>query len=427
MKISILSLIILLSFPALSQDITLEKVKYKYPNRKIKAKGTVGERGFGFRYSNQKFGLWEFYYEDGTPQEISNWKKDSKHGSFVSYHPNGKLKAKGTYHEGRRKGYWQFFYENGQKELSCYFRDYTGSKYFESFYENGATKYRGYVSRSKVDAESNSSDYYYKEGEWKEYYENGRLKSIGNFKKPTSDGYLLSGFMSVIKDDGQLRFTRQGLWKFYHPNGRLESEGFFMDNHKTKKWKYYSNDSRLIRESFEDGKSAKSLLFPKGRSDVNLKNAMKHAYSGYLINDPEATYYMARNYFEGITIKQNNEMGLKLLEKAYNSHSSGSAEYKGQIEDGNKNYEKAIAYYKQAIEWDNTNSTARYNLVARLYNKFVAINNQESPLTDDDVKEILILLKGAQTHLAEYIKLVGDKDVAELKLKIEKYISEYSK
>lgn len=57
------------------------------------------------------------------------------HGTYTTYHANGRVLQSGTYNQGRRNGYWQSWFDNGQKETETH---YTNGK------ETGIWKYYNY-------------------------------------------------------------------------------------------------------------------------------------------------------------------------------------------------------------------------------------------------------------------------------------------
>ncbi len=188
--VPVLLLLLLLSFPSLSQKIK----KIYYPEGPLKAEGLV-ENG-------SKSGCWQFYYPDGKLSSIECYRDGQLHGkvkyynpkgyliavetweeglqqdSAFYYHPNGTLSKKGIYAGGLYEGKWVFFHENGKLKRS-------------GFYRNGLP-----------------------EGKWKFYNEQGTLIQEGHFK------------------DG----LENGEWKFYSDDGKLQYFGHYTHGKKTGKW-----------------------------------------------------------------------------------------------------------------------------------------------------------------------------------------------
>jgi antitoxin component YwqK of YwqJK toxin-antitoxin module len=72
-----------------------------------------------------------------------------------------------------------------------------------------------------------------KNGPSKEYYENGKLKSEGDFKKG----------------------RKEGSWKFYDKDGQIECEVSYKEDKKYEGvWKLYNEDGFYLQESYKEGK-----------------------------------------------------------------------------------------------------------------------------------------------------------------------------
>ncbi len=75
-----------------------------------------------------------------------------------------------------------------------------------------------------------------KQGQWKEYYESGQLRAIGNYV------------------DGK----RDGIWKFTYENDSLEQTGAYVKGKPNGPWKWFYADGSVRREEvykngLEDG------------------------------------------------------------------------------------------------------------------------------------------------------------------------------
>ena len=89
---------------------------------------------------------------------------------------------------------------------------------------------------------------YRKNGKWKYYYENGKLKKEGN--------YIID--FSVIG----LPIIKDGLWRFFYSNGQLKMEGkykqkvgFPVEVEKVGVWKVYNKNGNLSQELiYKNGK-----------------------------------------------------------------------------------------------------------------------------------------------------------------------------
>lgn len=62
-----------------------------------------------------------------------------------------------------------------------------------------------------------------KEGCWKDYHENGKLSSKGNYVNGVRDGY----------------------WEFYYGNEHLYIKGYYVNGNQEGYWEYYHSDGDL--------------------------------------------------------------------------------------------------------------------------------------------------------------------------------------
>lgn len=96
-----------------------------------------------------------------------------------------------------------------------------------------------------------------KTGEWKEYHENGQLKSIGQYESDKK-----TGEWRKYRDDGQLHVIGEfengeenGEWKYYYKNGQLFSIGKYKHGEETGEWKeYYENGHFSSIGNYKKGK-----------------------------------------------------------------------------------------------------------------------------------------------------------------------------
>lgn len=127
------------------------------------------------------------------------------------YYPDGKIKVEGTYRNGIPEGVRREYADDGSISSTFVFR-------------NG-----------KVVAEGILSEDGKRQGDWKEYYPDGRIKSKGKYT-----------------DD-----IRTGEWVFYHPNGQTEQTGTYnTDGLITGRWLWYHPNGQLHRdETYQKGVS----------------------------------------------------------------------------------------------------------------------------------------------------------------------------
>jgi len=77
-------------------------------------------------------------------------------------------------------------------------------------------------------------------GEWKYFYPNGQLESIGNFKYDNP----------------------HGKWKWYYYDGRLKETGTFLNGNKAGTWHTYSWEGKLLFiRMYDDGELINEIIF----------------------------------------------------------------------------------------------------------------------------------------------------------------------
>lgn len=184
----------------------------------------------------EKRGIWKVFYEHGViklEESYSHGLKDGyfktydKYGSLIktekylngilqedvpelikldvknNYYEDGTIKSTGGYHNDLEEGVHRVFTREGMIE--------------------GAKVYK----KGKVVSEGMYDERGLKQGHWKEYYSDGKLRSEGDYKDS----------------------ERVGKWVFYFPNGKIEQEGSYDVNGRIKgKWKWYYDTGNILRE-----------------------------------------------------------------------------------------------------------------------------------------------------------------------------------
>ncbi len=198
-----------------------------------------------------------------------------KKGPYEKYYDNGQLKISGQYKSKKRVGEWEEYYESG--ELYKIYSYTKGKRNFEkkSYFKNGNLKSKSNkIGNDKFYTEffENGSlfiEQVIKNGYYKEYYESGELKNLGNYIDWQLSG-VWKRFFKSGKTEWEVDYIdgyKQGKYKQFYENGKLKLEG---SHHKGKKEgleKHYSDNGQIIREQ----------IFSKGIHDnknnkVNLED-----------------------------------------------------------------------------------------------------------------------------------------------------------
>jgi len=178
----------------------------------------------------------------GDSVRMSNTQKAT--GYFKDNYPDGNIRHKGYYDQGKIVTVFTNYYENGQIERT--FRAKTDKKgTLEVFYPTGAM-----LSHVEwVDGESLL---------WEDYYPQGQVEFSEEYNKGLE--YYL--YMRFYYEDGrpQILFeltdekTRAYTYKEFYPNGQLKESGSKMYNEALNdypmegKWLYYDESGKLTLE-----------------------------------------------------------------------------------------------------------------------------------------------------------------------------------
>jgi uncharacterized protein len=255
-------------------DDTLQGLCYYYEkgklHRLVNFKNGLAE-GKAYEFSNDSLITSIILYKGGFIKKVDRINRYNiegrKDGLWQTFYPNGYVKWEGTYVDGKKDGYFKTYLENGdlntiekyinnvlQKNAAELAKLETTTEYFP----NGEVKSSGPVKNGlnfgthrtydtsgkiekariydsgKVVAEGVLDNADMQQGEWKEYYENGEMKAVGNY----SNG------------------AKVGIWKyFYSAKGSMFETGEYDKKGRPKgKWLWYYEDGKVRRESnFQNG------------------------------------------------------------------------------------------------------------------------------------------------------------------------------
>lgn len=308
-----------------------------YSNGDLKASGQ--------KVLDKKEGKWKFYNQDGKLESIRQYKNDTLHGVTKIYWSTKSLKntrfnpssdfvmdsIEGTilksvlnYEKGVKQG----------KQID-YYTDLTHSI---SNYMNGKLEgeYRAYYNNGKLAREEN-----YKNdqviGNRKQYYKNGQLKEITPYLFGNIHGVLKSYYPS-----GNLYTTipyknhrRDGIQKFYNEDGSLSAEYNYSNNYKHGKCVDYNNKGEIKSINYYlKGEEVEKEAYNKWEQLASFKETTVNMYiSQASISNIKLTSEEYRNksgnYLDfTVTIKNNSQDSLKLFDFALysirNEHQSNS-------------------------------------------------------------------------------------------------------
>jgi antitoxin component YwqK of YwqJK toxin-antitoxin module len=251
--------------------------RYFYPNGKLSSEGPLRE--------GKPDGYWKTYDEEGMIKSEGNRKNFELDSTWKFYGEEGKLALEITYKNGKKNGirktyregeyYTENFVNDVKQGMSMYY--YPDGKLHKSipfvngleqgiareFDTNGRIiqiqEYRkGFiVSRENINRTDKDGR---KQGTWKDFWENGNIRSEGNyrndkrngiFKEYMTDGKLFKVFKyendSLIPDAEEV--AKIDVRADYYPNGQVKIMAQYKNNQPDGIRREFSADGKLERGS----------------------------------------------------------------------------------------------------------------------------------------------------------------------------------
>lgn len=208
--------------------ITLTRYKNGFP---IKREMINRKDGLG-----RKQGDWKTFYEEGQIKDVEQYSSDIKNGYFKWFDKDGNLIRIEKYVNGsliedapeiQTHDLITEYYANGNIKTIGSYRNNIAEGVRREYNEDGSAKAGYIMHKGKIIGKGIIDDSGKKQGDWIEYYMNGKVRAKGSYTN----------------------HVRNGKWLFYHENGVLEQSGFFTaDGKHTGLWIWYYNNGQLRRE-----------------------------------------------------------------------------------------------------------------------------------------------------------------------------------
>ena len=241
--------------------------------RKYDLEGNLAINTYGIEGKNTDKG----YYSNGKLAYIKEFKilkgkAPIQVGKYIEYYKNGNIKVQGNYKDGKREGEFKTFLRNGKSAGSIFYKD---GKIIKSTLTNFMKENASFSILTDINYNLNSHKIVSSEfpnglletyftfnkngildGENREYYEEGDIKSIFYFKNNVVDGTSISYYLN-----GNIQE------KNTYKNGEENGEGILYYENGNIKEKYFMKNDKLDGEAtayFEDGKIRNKSIFKDG-------------------------------------------------------------------------------------------------------------------------------------------------------------------
>ena len=240
------------------------------------------------------------YYSDGKLAYIQELKiikgqPPIPNGKYIEYYKNGQIKVQGNNKDGKRDGEFKAFLRNSKSAGSVFYKD---GKIIKSTLVNSMKDNASFSLVTDINYNLNSNEIITDEfpngllkqyfiynknrlldGESREYYEEGDIKSISHFKNHIPDGVFISYYPNGNMEEKYAYVNGQanGECFSYYENGKLE-ERYFLKNGEIdgEAFAYYPSGKLEVKDFFKDGKKEGESIFYHENGNIKQKSTFKN-------------------------------------------------------------------------------------------------------------------------------------------------------
>ena len=216
-------------------------------------------------------------------------------GKYIEYYKNGQIKVQGSYKEGKRDGEFKAFLRDGKSAGSVFYKD---GKIIKSTLVKAMKDNASFSLTTDINYNLNSHEIVTDEfpnqllkqyfifnknglldGESREYYEEGDIKSISHFKNHIPDGVFISYYQNGNMEEKYVYVNGEenGECFSYYENGKLE-ERYFLKNGEIdgEAFAYYPSGKLEVKDFFKDGKKEGESIFYHENGNIKQKSTFKN-------------------------------------------------------------------------------------------------------------------------------------------------------
>ena len=240
------------------------------------------------------------YYSDGKLAYIQELKiikgqPPIPNGKYIEYYKNGQIKVQGNNKDGKRDGEFKAFLRNGKSAGSVFYKD---GKIIKSTLVNSMKDNASFSLTTDINYNLNSNEIITDEflngllkqyfiynknglldGESREYYEEGDIKSISHFKNHIPDGVFISYYQNGNMEEKYAYVNGQanGECLSYYENGKLE-ERYFLKNGEIdgEAFAYYPSGKLRGKEVQKLGKREGESIIYHENGNIKQKSTFKN-------------------------------------------------------------------------------------------------------------------------------------------------------
>lgn len=301
---------------------------------------------------------------------------------------------------GMKQGRWKHFYENGALSEEGFYRNDKRDGYFKTYDRDGnLLELKKFVDGEEVaDAPE-----IIKTEVVTEYYETGVISSVTNYRKGVPEGvsrmyandgtivkaliYIAGNIVGegVMDEEG----NKEGPWKEYYIDGKLRASGAYLKNRKTGKWVFYHENGLVEQQGTfdEQGKPIGKWIWNYENGNLWREEYFVNGLVDGLVTeyDPDGNIISEGEYFEGLEegkwiFKSENHR----IEGTYTAgkrngiwrhfYKNGQLSFEGQFIDDNPNGQH-VYYWEDGKKKDEENY-----IMGRKEGDWIRYNDDGTPL-----------------------------------------------
>ncbi|MFL5730302.1 MAG: toxin-antitoxin system YwqK family antitoxin [Cytophagaceae bacterium] len=197
----------------------------------------------GNRKNFQLDSTWKFYNEKGKLQKSYTYREGKKNGFLSIYDTLGRIISKENYVNDIKQGDAFLYYKSGKVKQIVPYKNGRADGISYEFTEDSTiisivTYKMGFIEHAeKINRKDEKGN---KQGLWKEFYADGKVKKESRFKDNTVDGYIkeydVKGDLQNIekynngkKVENPPELAKLDVFKTYYENGNVKYEGGYIN------------------------------------------------------------------------------------------------------------------------------------------------------------------------------------------------------
>lgn len=340
------TLLLLLSLQVTAQKKQADTVrKYLTSDLHFTNKANMEYPALAVRQSGDRWLLLSAYRDTSVLLRI--WFRDEemtiKEGPFALYHPKRVKAVEGTYVNNVRQGVWKAWYQNGKlKDSGLMFNNHLVGTWYSWNNRGELLAKLTYTHPDSIHGVITGTF------NPKEKY---RSVLAGDTTTGILNGPSITYFADgLTKDSGQyVNDLQEGLWKQWNKGGRLESMGTYRQGRQEGEWQYFhTNGQRSTREVYSNNKVTKLECFdeqgnPTGNACAILKPPV--AQGRYL----DFEKYVLDNLYWPAELKRSDIQGD--VEISYTISSTGELKDLKVIRSPHEAMSREVTAFFQKLQW----------------------------------------------------------------------------